>query len=135
MTSSFGKSFFLFVILLACASLAPAQSNCNGLTLGQEGRLNGFVPFPSSSLWNTNIANAPLDPNSDAIINFIGGSTQLHPDFGAGLYQGHTFGIPYVVVVLYQDISYASAWQPETEKYSTLLWKGVFPLRLRCGRW
>ena len=85
-------------VVLAFSGSALAQGNCNGLTLGQEGSLNGFVPFLASSLWNSNIASAPVDPNSDAIINFIGGSTQLHPDFGAGLYQGHTFGIPYVVV-------------------------------------
>src|SRR5262249_8655679 len=47
---------------------------------------------------NTNIANAPVDPNSSAIINFIGGSTPLHPDFGAGLYNGQSMGIPYYVV-------------------------------------
>lgn len=87
------------VAVLLVATLASAQINpCNGLTLGQEGSLNGFVPFPSSSLWNTNIANAPVDPNSDAIINFIGSSTPLHPDFGSGLYDGQTIGIPYIVV-------------------------------------
>ncbi len=32
------------------------------------------------------------------MINFIGGSIGLHPDFGAGLYQNSTMGIPYVVV-------------------------------------
>jgi hypothetical protein len=39
-----------------------------------------------------------VDSNSTAIINFIGASTPLHPDFGAGLYAGQTIGIPYVVV-------------------------------------
>ena len=55
------------------------------------------MPFPSNSLWNTNIANAPVDPNSAAIINFIGGSTPLHPDFGSGQYDGQSIGIPYIV--------------------------------------
>jgi hypothetical protein len=95
----------LFAAVLAFTAGALAQGNCNGLTLGQEGSLNGFVPFLASSLWNTNIASAPVDPNSDAIINFIGSSTQLHPDFGAGLYQGHTFGIPYVVVAANQPLA------------------------------
>ena len=78
---------------------ASAQSNpCNNISQGQEGSLNGFVPFPSSSLWNTNISNAAVDPNSSAIINFIGSSTPVHADFGAGLYNGQTIGIPYIVV-------------------------------------
>jgi hypothetical protein len=103
------KSFspiLLLSSLLLLAATALAQGNpCNGISLGQEGSLNGFVPFPSSSLWNTNISNAPVDPNSGAIINFIGGSTPLHPDFGSGLYQGHTFGIPYIVVPVNQPLA------------------------------
>ncbi len=101
-----GKHLLLTTSLLLLASLASAQNNpCNGLTQGPEGSLNGFVPFPSNSLWNTNIANAPVDPNSDAIINFIGGSKPLHPDFGAGLYNGQTIGIPYVVVPVNQPLA------------------------------
>ena len=71
---------------------------CNVISLGQGASLNGFIPFPSTSAWNQDISNAPVDPNSDAIINFIGGSIGLHPDFGSGEYQGSTMGIPYVVV-------------------------------------
>jgi hypothetical protein len=75
------------------------QNNpCNVMNLGPQASLNGFVPFPPDSLWNTNIANAPVDPNSDAIINYIGTSTPLHPDFGSGQYNGHSIGIPYAVV-------------------------------------
>lgn len=92
-------SRLLLLTSLLVAVSASAQSNpCNVISQGPEGSLNGFVPFPSSSLWNTNISNAPVDPNSDAIISFIGSSKPLHPDFGSGLYQGHTFGIPYIVV-------------------------------------
>ncbi len=93
------RSCLLLASLLLLAIAASAQGNpCSVLSIGPEGSLNGFVPFPASSLWNTNISNAPVDPNSTAIISFIGSSTPLHPDFGSGLYQGHTFGIPYIVV-------------------------------------
>jgi hypothetical protein len=89
----------LVATVLLLSSVAPAQNNpCNVISQGPEGNLNGFVPFPASSLWNTNIANAPVDPNSAAIINFIGSNTPLHPDFGSGLYNGQTIGIPYIVV-------------------------------------
>ncbi len=89
----------LLAIILLIANLAGAQGpRCNQLILGPEGSLNGFVPFLPNSLWNTNIANATVDPNSDAIIGFIGSGVKLHPDFGAGLYQGSSIGIPYQVV-------------------------------------
>ena len=92
-------SLLLIASLFAASSFSFAQNNpCNGMTLGPEGAFNGFVPFPSNSLWNTNIANAPVDPNSANYISFIGGSVGLHPDFGAGLYDGQTIGIPYIVV-------------------------------------
>jgi hypothetical protein len=73
-------------------------SACSVMTPGQGGSLNGFVPFPADNLWNKDISTAPVDPNSTALINFIGGSVTIHPDFGAGLYQGSSIGIPYVVV-------------------------------------
>ena len=68
------------------------------MSLGQGGSLNGFLPFPAGNLWNTDISGAAVDANSNNIINFIGPSITMHPDFGAGQYQGSTIGIPYTVV-------------------------------------
>ena len=99
-------SIFLAVVLSCFSSAqsqslsdqgAPAQS-CSGMSLGRGASLHGFVPFPADNAWNQDISSVPVDPNSTAIINFIGGSTPLHPDFGAGLYAGQTIGIPYTVV-------------------------------------
>jgi hypothetical protein len=87
----------VFSTALLCSPLY-AQSSCSGMSLGRGASLNGFIPFPADNAWNQDISNAQVDPNSDAIINFIGGSTPLHPDFGAGVYGGSTIGIPYVVV-------------------------------------
>jgi len=85
--------------LLLVTSFAFAQNNpCSVLSLGPGGSFNGFVPFPSNSLWNTNISNSQVDPNSANYISEIGNSKPLHPDFGAGLYDGQTIGIPYIVV-------------------------------------
>jgi len=66
--------------------------------------LNGFRPFPSDNAWNQDISGAAVDPNSDAIINFIGPSIGLHPDFGAGLYAGSSMGIPYSVIGASQNL-------------------------------
>jgi len=74
------------------------NSRCSGIATGQGASLNGFRPFPADNAWNQDISAAAVDPNSDAIINFIGSSVGLHPDFGAGQYQGSSMGIPYAVV-------------------------------------
>jgi hypothetical protein len=76
----------------------PPASACSAISLGQGGSLNGFLPFPADNLWNQNIASAPVDANSAAIINFIGASDPVHPDFGSGEFDGSSIGIPYVVV-------------------------------------
>jgi hypothetical protein len=87
----------ILISCLFCFSTAQGQS-CSGMSLGQSASLNGFIPFPADNAWNQDISSAPVDPNSTAIINFIGSSTPLHPDFGAGLYNGQSIGIPYLIV-------------------------------------
>jgi len=90
---------FLIALLVFCiTSLAAQGQSCSVMSLGRAASLNGFVPFPADNAWNQDISSAPVDPNSSAIINFIGASAPLHPDFGAGLYGGQTIGIPYIVV-------------------------------------
>jgi hypothetical protein len=87
------------LLALSAFSLLPASGqSCSQLSLGRAASLNGLIPFPAESLWNQDISSAPVDPNSDNYINFIGSTVPLHPDFGAGLYAGQTIGIPYVVV-------------------------------------
>ena len=106
----------LTLLLVACGGASSGQSKSSGgggnggggtggsntackvISTGQGASLNGFVPFPASSPWNQDISGANVDPNSDAIISYIGGSIGLHPDFGSGEYQGSYMGIPYFVV-------------------------------------
>jgi len=90
-------SLVVLIALCFLASAAHAQS-CSAMSLGRGASLNGFIPFPADNAWNQDISAAPVDPNSANIVNFIGSTTPLHPDFGAGLYAGQTIGIPYVVV-------------------------------------
>src|SRR5215472_3808657 len=87
-----------FFALASCCTAFSQSGTCQGMTLGQLTSLNGFVPFPTSSLWNTDISAAPVDPNSANYINFIGSTVTLHPDFGAGTFHNQTIGIPYQVV-------------------------------------
>lgn len=63
--------------------------------------------FPPSNWWNLDVSQAPVDPASQAIINFISGRSasnpnavrRLHPDFGPPPY-----GIPYVTVGASQSL-------------------------------
>jgi hypothetical protein len=45
-------------------------------------------------MWNTDISAAPVDPNSANIINFIGATVPLHPDFGAGTFHNQPWVFP-----------------------------------------
>jgi hypothetical protein len=79
---------------IASKGTGGANLACSTMATGQGASLNGFVPFTSASLWNTDISSAPVDPNSAAIISNWVGSVNLHPDWG----NDPSYGIPYVVV-------------------------------------
>src|SRR4051812_48988897 len=88
----------LAALLSLCGSAFSQAGSCNGMTVGQLTSLNGFVPFQSTSLWNTDISAASVDPNSANYISFIGSTVAFHPDFGAAIIKNQTIGIPYQVV-------------------------------------
>jgi hypothetical protein len=64
--------------------------------------LLGQQLFPSNNPWNQQITNAPVAPNSAAIMNAIVttyGDGRLHPDFGQDTQSSNSlYGIPYNVV-------------------------------------
>jgi hypothetical protein len=75
-------------------SVASGAPSCSGMSLGVNASLNGFVPFPATNVWNTNIASAPVDPNSDTIVNAPGFTgNHLHPDFGAESEYGMFYAV------------------------------------------
>ena len=86
------------MLLAACGGSSEPDADLPGDGVGvPNGSLEGRRPFPAYNPWNTPIDQAPVDPNSDAIISSIGRDIGLHPDFGAN-WNGGPFGIPYVVV-------------------------------------
>ena len=87
-----------FSLLLLSSESFAQSGTCAGMDTGPGADLHGFIPFPADNAWNTDISSMPVDPNSANIIAFIGASSLLHPDFGAGLYNGSKIGIPYQVV-------------------------------------
>ncbi|SFI90082.1 hypothetical protein [Planctomicrobium piriforme] len=66
--------------------------------LGPGASLGGKRPFPDDNYWNQPIDDLEVDPLSEVYINEIGCDRNLHPDFGAGMWNGAPIGIPYVVV-------------------------------------
>jgi hypothetical protein len=65
------------------------------------GPLPGPLPlFPPDNWWNLDVSSLPLDPGSDAFMNFVGRTRQAHPDFGGDVSTGSVeiYGYPYVVV-------------------------------------
>jgi hypothetical protein len=86
---------FLFALLVS----APLVAQTTGVVRG--GPLPGPLPlFPPDHWWNADIRNAPVDPGSDAFINFIGASRAMHPDFGGDSGEANPliYGIPYIVI-------------------------------------
>lgn len=69
-----------------------------GADLGPGASLHGAIPFPVQNPWNRDISGLAVDPNSARLIASIGLTAGLHPDFGAGTWDGSIIGIPYVVV-------------------------------------
>jgi chitodextrinase len=70
-----------------------------GIAYAQSGPVLGGCPvLPANNVWNTPVDSLPVDANSSAYITTIGASRTLHPDFGAGLWDGGPIGIPYNIV-------------------------------------
>jgi hypothetical protein len=90
-----------FAAVLALASAAWAQ--CPPSVPVEGAPPPAPLPvFPSDNWWNTDVSQAPLDPNSASYIAFInnGGTRKLHPDFGGEASPGSVaiYGMPYAVV-------------------------------------
>ena len=56
--------------------------------------------FPADNWWNADVSLAPVDPQSDALVRFIGAARRVHPDFGgdSNVPSPPIYGMPYVVV-------------------------------------
>jgi hypothetical protein len=63
----------------------------SGVALNDD--FNGRTLFPVDNWWNQDVSRAPLEGQSNAVIDYIGRTRTLHPDFGPPPY-----GIPYVSV-------------------------------------
>ncbi|HEX2253754.1 MAG TPA: hypothetical protein VHQ65_10855 [Thermoanaerobaculia bacterium] len=55
--------------------------------------------LPADNWWNLDVSRAPVDPASDALLDFVGRDRRFHPDFGGDAPDfPEIYGIPYVSV-------------------------------------
>jgi len=73
-------------------TVTPSSNGNGGPTIG------GCAVFPSDNIWNRRVDGLPVDAGSSAYVANIGASAGMHPDFGAGLWDGGPIGIPFITV-------------------------------------
>ena len=54
--------------------------------------------FRATNAWNQRVDSLPVAVGSSSIVSSIGATGHLHPDFGSGLWDGASIGIPITVV-------------------------------------
>jgi len=96
------------IVLAGCASgTSPSQQPTESSDVVLLEDFSGRQVFPASNWWNADISAAPVDAQSQSIIDWISGRTPsnpsatraMHPDFGPPPY-----GIPYVGVGSAQNL-------------------------------
>ncbi|HEY3008500.1 MAG TPA: hypothetical protein VGJ63_10630 [Micromonosporaceae bacterium] len=116
----------VLLVLAACGSTAPAAhptgsarvgggpANASGSATVQPDAISGFgvgatpgaTPsssracpvFPPNNVWHSDVSRLPVHRNSAAYVGSIGVTGTVHPDFGAGFYDGGAIGIPVTTV-------------------------------------
>lgn len=83
--------------MLALAAGAMLLGGANAHALRLPGAPACTI-FPATNAWNERVDALPVAADSAQMIQSIGLSRGLHPDFGSGLYGGEPIGIPFDVV-------------------------------------
>ena len=79
-----GFTALLALFPVLAAAQAPTIGNC--------------TVQPANNIWNTPIDQLPVHPSSSTWVQTVGAGSPLHPDFGAGTWNGGPIGIPFVTV-------------------------------------
>jgi len=87
--------------MIVAASVLPLAGQWAPALAERNGPLPAPLPlFPADNWWNQDISHVPVDARSSQIIQFIGPTRGMHPDFGGLESPGsqNIYGMPYVVV-------------------------------------
>ena len=82
----------------------PTRTSTPTATPGPLPVIAGCNVFPANNIWNTRVNTLPVDANSTVYVNTIGADTGMHPDFGAGTWNGGPIGIPFTTVPTSQPL-------------------------------
>jgi hypothetical protein len=86
------------------AARTPPSNDAARPTRGPAGAALGGCPaFPADNVWNADVSHLPVSARSGAYVASIGASATLHPDFGAGSWQGTKMGF---------SVAYVKSGQP-----------------------
>ncbi len=77
------------------ASGTPSAAATAGT--GKSPVIAGCSVFPPDNAWNQDVSKLPVHARSDAFVDSVGRSRNLHPDFGT-VWRGAPIGIPFIVV-------------------------------------
>ncbi len=88
----------LFIFSLSLANSMLQRNTARAASSYNANIIGGCPVFPANNIWNYDISRLPVAANSASYVAAIGLSSHLHPDFGAGLYNGGPIGFPYMVV-------------------------------------
>jgi hypothetical protein len=82
------------------SSTGPTSSGGPGSppSISATSSLAGCHIFPADNVWHADVSGLPVLAKSAAYVASIGTDRGVHPDFGAGLYQGSPIGIPITTV-------------------------------------
>ena len=100
-TGLIGTTALTLALLLGCSARRPAVTAPESGAVVLLEDLDGLQIFPASDAWNLDASQAPVDPSSQAYIDWISGRTAQNPTAVTtlGAYFGPPpWGIPYVVV-------------------------------------
>jgi hypothetical protein len=88
----------LALVIAWSAAVPGVDAHTSAESVANAASVGGCPLFPADNIWNRDISTLPASSKSATYITSIGASGHLHPDFGAGLYNGGPIGIPYTVV-------------------------------------
>jgi hypothetical protein len=108
------------VSIVATTLAACAVAVWGGASAGPLPKAAKCPVFPRSNHFNQRVDRLPIASNSGTLIRSIGLDKPVHPDFGAGTWDGGPIGIPFVVVGKGQPtvpVSFEYADESDRQRY------------------
>ncbi|WP_230686372.1 hypothetical protein [Catellatospora vulcania] len=86
------------VFVAPSGTVAPSSSAAASPSVKPSPTAGPCGVFPADSVWRADVSKLPVHRSSGTLVNSIGAAAHMHPDFGAGLWEGAPIGIPVTAV-------------------------------------